>query len=363
MRRAWGAALVLAAAAAVGQAPQGTEAAATALSADRTRPATPGAAGRLHARDLGLVINTNDPYSVAVGAHYIAARGLAPHQVLRLELPLVPVLDRDAFTQLQARIAEHFDDRTQALALAWQQPYAVACNSITGALTLGFDAALCSDSCAPSRRSPYFDSPSLRPFTDLHLRPTMLLAAPDAQAARALIDRGVLADHTLGLRGAPPVHAFYLRTSDPARNVRVKSYPVPGFVPQIGVNVHVSTADALRSAEPVLLYMTGLPRVAGLDRVNWVPGALADHLTSFGGRLSGDSGQMSVLDWIGSGATASYGTVSEPCAHPQKFPHPRIVLKHYVQGGTAIEAYWKSVRWPQQGLFVGEPLAAPFARD
>ena len=109
--------------------------------------------------------------------------------------------------------------------------------------------------------------------------------------------------------------------------------------------------------------MTGLARVSGLDRVNWVPGALADHLTSFGGRLSGDSGQMSVLDWIGSGATASYGTVSEPCAHPQKFPHPRIVLKHYVQGSTAIEAYWKSVRWPQQGLFVGEPLAAPFARD
>lgn len=34
----------------------------------------------------------------------------------------------------------------------------------------------------------------------------------------------------------------------------------------------------------------------------------------------------------------------------------------YAQGASVIEAYWKSVWWPQQGLFVGEPLAAPFAR-
>jgi hypothetical protein len=33
-----------------------------------------------------------------------------------------------------------------------------------------------------------------------------------------------------------------------------------------------------------------------------------------------------------------------------------------VSGATAIEAYWKSVAWPAQGLFVGEPLAAPYGR-
>jgi len=68
-----------------------------------------------------------------------------------------------------------------------------------------------------------------------------------------------------------------------------------------------------------------------------------------------------VLSWIQAGATASYGTTSEPCAHLQKFPHPQALLLFYVQGATAIEAYWRSVQWPQQGLFVGEPLAAPFA--
>jgi hypothetical protein len=37
------------------------------------------------------------------------------------------------------------------------------------------------------------------------------------------------------------------------------------------------------------------------------------------------------------------------------------VLLHYAQAASLIEAYWKSVAWPQQGLFIGEPLAAPFA--
>ena len=78
--------------------------------------------------------------------------------------------------------------------------------------------------------------------------------------------------------------------------------------------------------------------------------------------LGGEAGQSTVLDWIASGATASHGTVSEPCNHLQKFPHPQWLLLHYLQGSSAIEAYWKSVLWPQQSLFVGEPLAAPFAR-
>ena len=115
-------------------------------------------------------------------------------------------------------------------------------------------------------------------------------------------------------------------------------------------------------AERVLIYQTGLAWVEGLEGVDFVPGALADHLTSFGGRLDGEGGQMSALAWIDAGATASYGTVSEPCARVQKFPHPQLLLLHYLQGSTAIEAYWKSVAWPAQGLFIGEPLAAPFAR-
>src|SRR5665648_56443 len=53
--------------------------------------------------------------------------------------------------------------------------------------------------------------------------------------------------------------------------------------------------------------------------------------------------------------------VVEPCNHPQKFPFPGIAMHHYALGASAIEAYWKSVAWPGEGVFVGEPLAQPFA--
>ena len=318
--------------------------------------------GRLSARELGLVINTADPYSVQVGEYYARARGLGPSQVMRVVLPARQDLGAAEFGLLAAQIADHFGDDIQALVLAWNQPYAVGCQSITGALTLGLDASLCTHGCAATPKSRYFNSASARPWTDLRLRPSMLLAAGDVASARALIQRGVAADHSLGWRGAPPVQAMYVSTSDAARSVRARLFPPPGPLRGMGVDVEIERGDTPPAADRVLLYQTGAARLTGLSGLHFVPGALADHLTSFGGQLDGRSGQTSVLAWIGSGATASYGTVSEPCNHPQKFPHPQLLLLHYLQGSTAIEAYWKSVAWPSQGLFVGEPLAAPYAR-
>ena len=71
---------------------------------------------------------------------------------------------------------------------------------------------------------------------------------------------------------------------------------------------------------------------------------------------------MSVLRWLAAGATGSYGAVVEPCNFPQKFPNPEVLIRRYLDGDTLIEAYWKSVAWPGQGLFVGEPLARPFGK-
>jgi len=321
--------------------------------------------GRLRAADIGLVINTADPYSVAIGTYYAQRRQLAPEQVLRLELPRQAVLTPEQFEALRSAIASHFGAATQALALAWVEPYAVACNSITGALAMGFDAALCSSTCAVSRVSPYFNAASLRPYRDLGLRPSMLLAARDVQQARELIDRGVAADNTLGLRGAPTASALFIETTDAARNVRAPLFPPAGPVVaggRGGLTVVRQRAAELRPPPRLVLAQTGSVRLDGLAALDWVPGGLGDHLTSFGGMLADSQGQSNALDWIAGGATASYGTVSEPCAHPQKFPHPQVLLLNYLQGSTALEAYWKSVAWPQQGLFIGEPLAAPFAR-
>ena len=311
---------------------------------------------------MGLVINTADPASVQVGQRYIAARKLAPWQVLRLALPVKTQLSREEFEVLARAVQSRFGSRTQALALAWAAPYAVECNAITAALTLGFDAEACKPGCAPSRPSRYFNAATVRPWGELGLRPSMLLTAGTVEQTKALIDRGVAADGSLLLRGRPPVNVMLLRTEDAPRRVRMGLYPPAGLLPAVGVNVQIVPTADLATAKRVLMVTTGSTHAPVSPAPDWVNGGLGDHLTSSGGDLFGGHGQGTAVDWIVSGATASYGSVSEPCNFPQKFPHPQVMLLHYLQGSTAIEAYWKSVAWPQQGLFVGEPLAAPFAR-
>jgi uncharacterized protein (TIGR03790 family) len=248
----------------------------------------------------------------------------------------------------------------QALALAWRAPYAVQCNSITGALALGFDRKLCLNPCERSRHSPYFAALGRRPFSEHGIRPAMLIAAPTVAQARALIDRGIRADGSLGLRGAPPAKALFVTSHDAARNVRAAAYPPAGKVDGKGVEVVQMPIEQLADQRRVLMVQVGAAQVPQADNLGWLPGALADHLTSFGGELGRQTGQMSAMAWITAGATASYGSVSEPCNHLQKFPNPKLLLLNYLFGQTAIETYWKSVEWPQQGLFIGEPLAAPF---
>ncbi len=317
--------------------------------------------GRLQVADIGLVINEADPYSVAVGGHYIRQRKLQPRQVLRLQLPLRAALSPEEFEGFRRAVESHFGPRTQALALAWAAPYAVDCNSLTGALAMGFDAGLCSQTCGAAQVSPYFNSASARPWKDHGLRPAMLLAAPTVDAALALIDRGLRADGSLTRRGRPPVNVMLLRTDDAARNVRMALYPPEGLLARAGVQLQVRPEAELNTTRHVLMAITGSVKPGLTPAPDWLPGALADHLTSYGGAWMGTHGQGTVMDWIASGATASHGTVSEPCNHLQKFPHPQLLLLHYLQGSTAIEAYWKSVAWPQQSLFVGEPLSAPFS--
>jgi len=318
--------------------------------------------GRIMASTLGLVINEADPYSVAVGAYYAQQRGIPAENVVRVRLPDRATLTRAEFATLRAELEQRLPASVQGLALAWVRPYAVECNALTGALALGFQAELCANSCAPSRASPYVDYASDRPFSDLGLRPAMQLAARSVEAAKALVDRGLRADHSLP-SAYGPAHVYLMSTSDAARNVRAAWFPPDARLGPLNLEVKRLDADALPALPGALIVETGLAHVPGLDQVAWLPGALADHLTSYGGQLDAPagSGQMSALDWLEAGATASYGTVSEPCNHWQKFPNPQLLLLSYVQGVSALEAYWHSVVWPGQGAFVGDPLAAPFA--
>lgn len=183
----------------------------------------------------------------------------------------------------------------------------------------------------------------------------MLLAGNGFAQVKALIDRGVASD-----RSFPAGRAYLLNTPDKTRSVRAAYFrrtarELTGVFP-----IELLEQEAIDGRDDVLFYFTGLARVPKLDTLHFQPGALADHLTSFGGQLT-DSSQMSSLDWLAAGATASFGTVVEPCNYPEKFPLPALAMFFYAGGASAIEAYWKSVAWPGQGVFIGEPLARPFA--
>jgi uncharacterized protein (TIGR03790 family) len=184
----------------------------------------------------------------------------------------------------------------------------------------------------------------------------MSLAAADFDQARALIDRGVAAD------GRMPAGTAYLAvTSDRARNVRAAGYADAALEAGKRVRVDILPMQQVVDRADVMFYFVGAQSVPGLASNRFLPGAVGDHLTSFGGVLDG-SGQMSALRWLEAGATGSFGTVTEPCNIPGKFPSPAMMMNHYLGGETLLEAYWKSVVMPGQGLFIGEPLSHPYGR-
>lgn len=318
---------------------------------------TPPAKYGLLPENVAVVINDDDADSVSIGAYYREARNIPAKNMVHVSLPDSPrKLGAAAFQHLREKIEARLGPEIQVIVLAWTTPYAVECNSITAAMTLGYDAGQCEKTCARGKPSPYFSSTSVRPYTDFGMRLTMLLPATPVARARALIDRGVVSGFTVY-----PATAYYLSTSDAPRNIRSRFFPPSGAVPARKLRIVTKKADVLEDAQDVMIYQTGLASVGKLESLRFMPGALADHFTSTGGDLLGTS-QMSILRWLDAGATASYGTVSEPCNHWQKFPHPGVLLKNYLAGATAVEAYWKSVAWPAQGLVIGEPLAAPYRR-
>lgn len=307
------------------------------------------------ANQLAVVYNKADPESRELAGYYQQQRHIPQKNMIAIELPIGQAnIDQQEFERAYAKVRAATPAAVQFYALAWSKPYRAACMSITSAFALGFNKKYCATGCVTTAASAYFNSDSRQPYADYKIRPAMLLAGSSLQQAKATIDLGVRADHSL-----PKATAYLLSTSDRARNARAFIYPE--VVAQLGnrLPVQILKADTLKDKTDVMFYFTGLKSVDDIESNTFVAGAIADHLTSTGGNLFG-GGQMSILRWLDAGATASYGTVVEPCAFPQKFPNPGIVIDRYTRGENLIEAYWKSVQWPGQGVFVGEPLAAPY---
>jgi len=326
--------------------------------------------GSISENEIAILVNDNDSQSVAVANYYQSRRAIPPANVVHLNFPAgVSTLTSAQFLPLKAKVDAALGPLIQALVITWTQPYLVQCMSITSAFTLGFDLKYCNTTggtCGTTAQSPYYNQESTAPFTDLGIRPAMMLAGASISDVEVLIERGILATGTL-IHG----NGYFIRTSDSARSVRYPEFQnlVQSWDPSttgddlIYVDNSAGTGSDVISGKPdVLFYFTGLPTVPSITTNLFAPGAVADHLTSFGGQVP-TSSQMSALAWLQAGATGSYGTVVEPCAYPQKFPDPSILVPFYFRGNSLVEAYWKSVAWPGEGLFIGDPLARPYAKS
>ena len=95
-------------------------------------------------------------------------------------------------------------------------------------------------------------------------------------------------------------------------------------------------------------------------RWNFVPGAIADNLTSVSAAFENDA-QTKMTELLNAGAAMTSGSVREPYAVQHKFPLP-MMYPYYADGVSAIEAFYLAIESPYQTLIVGDPLCQPYAK-
>lgn len=310
----------------------------------------------INASNLAVVVNDADPLSVQVGQLYVQKRNVPAANLLHVNfVPGSTIMTPDAFKVMKQTLDASTPANVQGYLLTWNAPYRVGAMSITSAFALGYDVKYTSPTvCTMTAASTYFNHATRKPFTDLGVRPAMILGASTIDEARALIARGIASDGTV-----PAANSYLVSTTDVNRNVRASAFNSTVTTVSPYIKAEVDYTNALVGKTDVMFYFTGVPTVASLTTNKFLPGAVADHLTSYGGMLT-NSYQMSSLEWLKAGATGSYGSVVEPCNYTQKFPNPKVMMQHYLAGESLMESYWKSVAWPGEGVFIGEPLARPF---
>ena len=329
--------------------------------------------------NVAVVVNQASSNSVALGNYYCERRQVPSQNVLRIHWTGGNI--EWSLAQFQTALAAPLQDMLAAraltnqidcVALSMDIPYRVTSangvNSTTAVLFYGFKADTVSPLPAYPSCSLPPDSANAYANSELPFRlsppgtntggflATMLTGFTFADAI-ALVDRGVSSD------GSFPTQTVLLeKTTDPARNVRFITFDNAIF--DLSLNGRFPLVRTNSNEIPGLTNLLGLQTgLAGFNLASnaFVPGALADTLTSYGGDLFENTGQTPLLAFLRAGAAGSYGTVVEPCNYTEKFPNP-LDYFYAARGFGLAESYYQSVLNPYQGLMVAEPLSAPFAR-
>jgi hypothetical protein len=175
---------------------------------------------------------------------------------------------------------------------------------------------------------------------------------------KQMIHRSVAADGT-----APKGTIYYMVNNDVRSKARQWGFkPAVQQLAALGVRGEIIQGDIPKNAKDVAGAMVGIADF------NWpksgstiLPGAICEHLTSYGGIMNAGAGQTPLSAFIRAGASGASGTVTEPYAIQEKFPSPFIHV-YYASGCTLAEAFYQSVSGPYQLLIVGDPLCKPWGK-
>lgn len=320
-----------------------------------------------------VIYKKNDVLSKKIAGYYANSRHVPLSQVVPVDIIGSPdSINRRKFASIHQQISPYLNKNIKVLLLTWHAPYKVDCMSITSAFTLGFDEKYCSHTatlargCHLTANNLFFNAPKEMLWQQDDLRLSMMLSGRTFDEAKQLIDRGIAADNS-----QPIGQGYLVRTKDNARSTRWSTFEsIADLWPQKkGISLHYiddrynPNGTTVRNKQNIMFYLTGQTHVPDIATNSYLPGAIADHLTSSGGAGIGSKGQMKVYRWLEAGVTGSYGAVIEPCNYQEKFPNAQILIPSYMGGDSLIEAYWKSVQQPGEGVFVGEPLASPWRDD
>jgi hypothetical protein len=167
------------------------------------------------------------------------------------------------------------------------------------------------------------------------------------------LERGAASDATR------PAGTVYFVTNSDIRSA-CRQWQFTGAVSELrGLGCAAQTRPDLPAGrKDIVGLMTGTPWVNPWQGMGYLPGAMAEHLTS-AAAIFHSRDQTKLTAWLLAGATVSAGTVCEPYSIWEKFPSARFYV-HYASGCTAIESFYQAIRCPLQILLVGDPLACPW---
>ena len=150
---------------------------------------------------------------------------------------------------------------------------------------------------------------------------------------------------------------YYMHNPDVRSKTRDRTFPLAASeLMRLGVAAEVIDGVLPMDKPDVMGCMIGARNFDWSSTHSTIlPGAICEHFTSTGAVLSEGGQQTSLAEFLQYGAAGSSGTVIEPMALAEKFPHPSLHV-HYARGCTLAEAFYQSVTGPYQLLIVGDPL-------